>query len=144
MQNITVIIIDDHPLFRQGVADVLSLEPDLDIVAKASSGEEGLELINQLTPVVAVVDINLPGMNGQQIIRRLVEEKKSTRVLLLTAYDDTGQKMQALRAGASAYCTKDIMPEELIRCIRQVARGGYVVDGKLLDRTDFLSFLADK
>ena len=141
MQNITIIIIDDHPLFRQGVADVLSLEPDLNVMAKAASGEEGLELISQLAPAVAVVDINLPGMNGQQITRRLVEEKMPTRVLLLTAYDDFGQKMQALRAGAAAYCTKDIMPEELVRCIRQVARGGYVVDGLMLDRIDFLNYL---
>ena len=141
LQNITIIVVDDHPLFRQGVADALSLEPDLDVIAKAASGEEGLELISKLAPAVAVVDINLPGMNGQQITRRLVEEKMPTRVLLLTAYDDSGQKMQALRAGAAAYCTKDIMPEELVRCIRQVARGGYVVDGHLLDRIDFLSYL---
>ena len=140
-QKITIIIVDDHPLFRQGVSDALSLEPDLDVVAGAASGEEGLELINQMRPMVAIVDVNLPGINGQQIIQRLADSKFSTRVMLLTAYDDSGQKMQALRAGAAAYCTKDIQPEQLVRCIRQIAHGGYVVEDRFMDRYDFREYL---
>jgi DNA-binding NarL/FixJ family response regulator len=140
-RKITIVIVDDHPLFQQGVADALSLEDDMEVVAKAFSGEEGLELINRLQPSVAVVDVNLPGINGQHIALRLAEWRVPTRVMLLTAYDDSGQKIQALRAGAAAYCTKDIRPEDLVRCIRQVAAGGYVIDGRPLSRADILTFL---
>jgi DNA-binding NarL/FixJ family response regulator len=140
-RKITIVIVDDHPLFQQGVADVLSLEDDMEIVAIAYSGEEGLELIKHLQPDVAVVDVNLPGMSGQHLALRLLDERAPTRVVLLTAYDDTGQKMQALRAGAAAYCTKDIRPEDLVNCIRQVARGGYLFDGRLMNRADIMTYL---
>jgi len=144
MQKITIIIVDDHPLFRQGVVDALSLEPDIDVIATASDGEEGLATIGKLKPQLAIVDINLPGMNGQQLVHRLIEEKSPTRVLLLTAYDDKVQKLQALRAGAAAYCTKDIQPEKLMQCIRLVAKGEYLIDGLHLDRVALHSYLDSK
>jgi DNA-binding NarL/FixJ family response regulator len=139
MNKITIIVVDDHPLFRQGVADALSLEPDFWVVAQAASGEEGLEMIRNLQPLVAVIDVNLPEMNGQQVTRQIILEKLSTRVVLLTAYDDAEQKIHAMRVGASAYCTKDVQPERLVDVIRSVAAGGYVIgdlelDGPSLDR----------
>ena len=78
MGKIRIVIVDDHPLFRQGVADTLSLEPDFDVIAAASSGEDGYQLIRELLPDVAVIDVNLPGMNGQKITRQLSEEKVGT------------------------------------------------------------------
>jgi two-component system response regulator DegU len=124
---ITVIIVDDHPLFRQGVADTLSLEPNLRMVGLASTGEEGLELIRETRPDVAILDVNLPGINGQQVTRQVLAEKLPTRILLLTAYDDTEQKIHAMRAGASAYCTKDVEPEKLVKIIQTVLDGYYVI-----------------
>ena len=135
MSEISIIIIDDHPLFRQGVADALSLESDFWIVAQASSGEEGLALIREMQPMVAVIDVNLPGLNGQQLTRQIVTEKLPTRVLLLTAYDDTEQKIHAMRVGAAAYCTKDVLPEQLVRSIRLIASGKYVVGDQVFDIT---------
>ena len=129
METITVVVVDDHPLFRQGVVDTLSLSTDVQVLAQASSGEEGLVLIRLHKPRVAIVDVNLPGMNGQQVIKQVMSEKLPTRIILLTAYDDTQQKIYAMRAGAAAYCTKDIRPERLEWVVQRVARG-YIVMGE--------------
>jgi DNA-binding NarL/FixJ family response regulator len=142
MNEIAIIIVDDHPLFRQGVADTLSLEPDFRILALAANGEEGLELIREHQPLVAVVDVNLPGLNGQQLTRQVVSERIATRILLLTAYDDTEQKIHAMRVGAAAYCTKDVQPETLVKIIRQIASGKYVVGDQVLDNASLDRWLA--
>jgi DNA-binding NarL/FixJ family response regulator len=126
-EQITLVVIDDHPLFRQGVADSLSLEPGIRIIGQASSAQEGLQLIRNTQPQIAIIDINLPGVNGQQLTLRLMAEKLPTRVILLTAYDDVAQKVHGLRAGARAYCTKDIQPEGLYRVVQQVIAGNYVL-----------------
>src|SRR5512141_1841759 len=123
MNVITILIVDDHPLFRQGVADTLSLEPDLKVIAQAPDGESALDMIRELKPQVAIVDVNLPGINGQQVTRQIVNEKLPTRVILLTAYDDAEQKIHAMRVGAAAYCTKDVAPEKLVETVRLVAAG---------------------
>ena len=133
MKFITVIIVDDHPLFRQGVADTLSLEPNLRVVGLASSGEEGLDLIREIRPDIAILDVNLPGINGQQVTRQVISEKLPTRILLLTAYDDSEQKIHAMRAGAAAYCTKDVRPEKLVEIIQSVLDGIYVIGEQLVN-----------
>jgi DNA-binding NarL/FixJ family response regulator len=133
MDEIRIIIVDDHPLFRQGVADILSLEEDILVGGQAASGEEGLELIRSLRPQVAIIDVNLPGINGQQVTRQVVIEKLPTRIVLLTAYDDTEQKIHAMRGGAAAYCTKDIQPEKLVEVVRNVAKGWYVLGEERID-----------
>ncbi|MBN1146834.1 MAG: response regulator transcription factor [Anaerolineales bacterium] len=132
MDEITIVVIDDHPLFRQGVIGALSLEADLRVIGQASDGEEGLDLIRVVQPRVAIVDVNLPGMNGQQVTRRVIAERLPTRVILLTAYDDIEQKIHAMRVGASAYCTKDIRPEMLVDNIRSVAAGQFVIGDQVL------------
>lgn len=141
MDKISIIVIEDHPFFRQGIVDALSLENDLDVIASASTGDEGLELIYRLNPHLALVDVNLPGINGQQIIRKLVEDRRATRVILLTGYDDIEQKKYALRSGAAAFCTKNIQPEDLIAVIRYVAAGRSVVDGRPLDESELAEYL---
>jgi len=144
MDKISIIVIEDHPFFRQGIVDSLSLENDLDVIASASTGDEGLELIYRLNPHLALVDVNLPGINGQQIIRKLVEDRRTTRVILLTGYDDIEQKKYALRSGAAAFCTKNIQPEDLIAVIRYVASGHSVVDGRPLDESELAEYLGLK
>jgi DNA-binding NarL/FixJ family response regulator len=133
MSKISLIVVDDHPLFRQGVIDALSLESDLDVVGEASNGEEALELIRSIQPDVALVDVNLPGMNGQQVTREVTSEKLSTHVILFTAYDDAEQKIHAMLAGASAYCAKDIQPERLVSLVRLVNKGKFVVGEDIFD-----------
>lgn len=139
--EITVVVIDDHPLFRQGVIDSLSLEPDLNIVGQAENGLAGLEIIRRYKPQVAVVDVNMPDMNGQMLTLRVGSEKLPTRVVLLTAYDDQGQRIYGLRAGAYAYSSKDIQPEALARMVRVVASGWYMIDDQVLDYREMNNWL---
>jgi DNA-binding NarL/FixJ family response regulator len=133
MNKITIIVVDDHPLFRQGVVDAFSLEADLNVISQASDGEEGLNLIREQKPQVAVVDVNLPSLNGQQVVRQVIAEKLPTRVVLLTAYGDAEQVMHAMRGGAAAFCTKDVEPEYLVEVVRQVVEGKYIVGRQVLD-----------
>jgi DNA-binding NarL/FixJ family response regulator len=141
MHKITLIVVDDHPIFRQGVIDTLTLEEDFSIIAQAANGEEALHLIRSLQPQVAIIDVNLPEMNGQQVTRQVVEEKLPTRVILLTAYDDTEQKLHAMLVGAAAYCVKDVEPSSLIDTVRQVATGNYVVGERVFDQPGMHAWL---
>ncbi len=133
MEQISVVIVDDHPLFLQGVADSVSLSPDLVVVGQASDGDSALKVIRQFRPTVAVVDVNLPLINGQQVVRQVVAEKLPTRVVLLTAYDDPEQMVHSMRGGAAGYCSKDIQPENLVDIIRKVAGGQFYVGTSLMD-----------
>ena len=108
MNQITLLIVDDHPLFRQGVVDALSLEPDMRIIAQSATGDEALELIKTKKPTIAVLDVNLPGMNGQQITHQVSQDRLPTRIILMTGYDDIEQAIHAALAGAHGYCSKDI------------------------------------
>lgn len=137
MEKITLVVVDDHPFFRQGVVDSLSLEIDFQVIGQAGDGEEGARLIRELKPRVAVVDVNLPRMNGLQVVRQVTGEKVGTRVILLTAYDDIEQKIHSIRAGACAYCTKDIQPEALSEVIRLVNSGKYVVGDVVFNSAQF-------
>jgi DNA-binding NarL/FixJ family response regulator len=136
MEKITIVVVDDHPLFRQGVVDSFSLEDDLQVVGQSADGEDALRLIRELRPAVAVVDVNLPGINGQQVVRQAVIEKLPTRVMLLTAYDDPEQRIHAMRGGAAAYCSKDVQPEDLVQAIRQVAEGRYYLANQFLEEAE--------
>jgi DNA-binding NarL/FixJ family response regulator len=139
---ITIVVIDDHPIFRQGVVDNLSLESDFKIIGQAQTGEEGLQLIRAAHPRVAILDINLPGINGQQVARQVTMEKLPTRVVLLTAYDEVGQKVQGILAGAAAYCTKDIQPELLAQAVRRVSEGKYWIGQQEYDAVEIQKWLA--
>ncbi len=136
MNDISLIIADDHPLFRQGVVDALSLEKDFRILAQAADGNEAFDLIQSLKPTVAVLDVNMPGMNGQLVTHRVASGHLPTRVVLLTGYDDVEQAIHAILAGATGYCAKDIQPEVLARTIRAVAEGKYAVGGNVFNRRE--------
>ncbi len=144
MNRITLLVVDDHPLFRQGVVDALSLESDMAVVAQSANGEEGLSLIRTLRPTVAVLDVNLPGMNGQQITHLVTQEKLPTRVLLMTGYDDVEQAIHAALAGAAAYCSKDIQPQSLPRIIREVVDGKYVIGEQVMNRRELEQWVEDQ
>jgi DNA-binding NarL/FixJ family response regulator len=133
MDEITLVIVDDHPLFRQGVRDALSLEPDFRLLGDAGDGNEALDILRALMPAVAVLDINLPSMNGIQITRQIKSEKIPSRVVLVTAYDDPEQIVHAMRAGAAAYCAKNIHPSALAQVIRNVMMGKFVINEEVFD-----------
>lgn len=143
--KISLVVVEDHPIFRQGLVDSFSLEKDLNVVGEASEGNQGLALIKKLGPDVAIVDVNLPNVNGQQLTRYLKSDKKNrTRVVLLTAYDDSSQVIHAMAAGASAYCVKDIDPAKLVGIVRAVAAGNYVVGEQVLDQAGLQRWLGER
>lgn len=144
MKEITLIVVDDHPLFRQGVVDALSLERDFKILAQASDGKEAMSLIRSMKPLVAVVDVNMPVMNGQQVTHQVTSENLDTRIVLLTGYDDTEQAIHAVLAGAVGYCAKDIEPDVLARTIRAVAEGKYAIAGNIFNRRDLDRWIDDQ
>jgi DNA-binding NarL/FixJ family response regulator len=142
MSEISIVVVDDHPLFRQGVVDALMLEPDLQVVGQAADGEEALEMLRELQPQIALMDVNLPGLNGQQVMRQAAGEKLPTRVLLLTAYDDPSQRLHAMRGGAAAYCSKDVQPERLVELVRLAAEGKYIIGEQVLEYAELERWLA--
>jgi DNA-binding NarL/FixJ family response regulator len=137
VDQVSVLVVDDHPLFRQGVVDALSLESGIRVVGQASDGLRALDLIHALEPDVAILDVNLPGVNGQRVTHQIVMEKLRTRVILLTGYDDSEQILHAAIAGAAAYCSKDIEPSVLSNVVRQVADGNYVIGEMVFTEREF-------
>jgi len=133
MEKFSVIIVDDHPLFREGVRSVIDAEDDLDVLAEGTSGDQALQLVRELRPRVALIDINMPNMNGMQVTRQIKAERLDTSIVLLTAYDDVEQVLHAFSAGAAAYCSKDVEAGKLVDIVRQVARGFYIVGDQVFD-----------
>lgn len=131
--KIDVMIVDDHPVFRQGLRNVLAVHEDLCIVGEATDGPEAVERALELKPDVVVMDINLPTLNGLQATRKLRASCQDIHVIMLTAYDDEEQIYHAIRAGAAAYYCKDVSPEHLVDVIRHVSQGRYVIGDTVLD-----------
>jgi two-component system response regulator DegU len=144
MEEVTFIVVDDHSLFRQGVANTLSLEPGFNVVGQAEDGVNALSLIRQLRPNLAIVDINLPGMNGLQVTHQVIQDKLSTRIILLTAYDDQEQIIHAAWSGAAAYCAKDVDPQRLMQTIHEVLDGNFVFENRVFCQQEFERWLDEE
>jgi DNA-binding NarL/FixJ family response regulator len=132
-QTISVVIVDDHPLFREGIHNVLRYEPDIRVLGEGGNGKQAIELAQKLQPDVMLMDINLPMVNGIQATRQMTNERLHVRVVLMTAYDDQEQLLHGMRAGAASYCAKDVEPTRLVEVLRYVAAGHYVVGDQVLD-----------
>ncbi|NML28816.1 two-component system response regulator NarL [Zoogloea dura] len=127
----SVIIIDDHPLFRKGVSQLLALNDELHLIGEASSGEEGLELARALEPDLILLDLNMKGMNGIETLRALRDADLAARILILTVSDAADDLVAAIRAGADGYLLKDMEPEELLDRIVEAQRGRIVISESL-------------
>ncbi len=141
MEKYGVLIVDDHALWRQGVKDVLRHEPDLFVVGEGADGNEALRLMASLSPDLVLMDVNMPGVNGLQVTRQARAERHKAIIIMLTAYDDSEQAVHALRAGAQAFCPKDVQPQRLLEVIRHVLRGHYVVGDQLFDQDGLAAWL---
>lgn len=144
MKEITLLVADDHPLFRQGVVDALSLEKDFRVLGQAANGEEAIDQIRSFKPMVAVLDVNMPGMNGQQVTHQVTADHLPTRVVLLTGYDDIEQAIHAVLAGAAGYCAKEIEPDVLARTIRAVSEGKFAIAGNIFNRRELDAWIDEQ
>lgn len=135
--SIKLLLVDDHPLFRQGVRGALSSEEDVTIVGEAASGEEALDWLQTIgpnqEPNVMLVDLNLPGMNGHDLTRQVRRQFPNVGVVMLSMHESDEQAFNALRAGAAAYRSKDVKPQALVEILRRVARGEYVINDVVLE-----------
>lgn len=143
-EQVKLLIVDDHPLFRQGLCDVLETDPNLTIVGEAADGEVAIEKAFEVNPDVILMDINLPTINGLQVTRKITAQSPDIKIIMITGYDDAEQVFHALRAGAKAYCPKDITPEALIKIIYNVRDGKYYVDEKTMTYDELLSWVEQK
>ncbi len=121
-------MVEDHALVREGTAELLERDPDLTVVGQASSAEEALRLLGDLRPDVALVDVELPGMNGIALARSVADRVPEIRVLILSAYDDYAYVIGALEAGVAGYLLKTSSARELGDAVRTAAGGALVLD----------------
>lgn len=121
--TVTVLICDDHPVFRDGLDAMLSSSPGFEVVGHAATGEEAFEATRRLAPSVIVMDLNMPGIDGIEATRRIVAVDKEAKVLVLTMLEDDDSVFAAMRAGALGYLLKGADKEEIKRTIEGVARG---------------------
>lgn len=141
MSPIKVLIVDDHPVFRQGLCDVLETDDAITVIGEAADGEVAMAMIAETPPDVILMDINLPTINGLQVTRQIKSQYPNMKVITITGYDDAEQVFHAIRSGASAYCPKDITPESLTSIVREVYRGKYVVEEKVMTQDEMLNWM---
>lgn len=137
-KQIRVLIVDDHPVVREGLAGMLATQPDLDVVGEAANGLEGVKLAHSLNPDLILMDLQMPNMDGAAAIRQIRKELPDCRILVLTAFDTDERILHSIEAGAQGYLLKGAPRDELFRAIRVVAEGGSLlqpsVAAKLLNR----------
>jgi DNA-binding NarL/FixJ family response regulator len=138
---IRIMIVEDHPLFRQGLRRVLETEDDLRVIAEVDDGEQAIASALKLQPEVILMDINLPRINGLQATRQITSALEQTRVIVLTAYHDDEQLFHALKAGAAAYYPKQVDPQTLISAVRAVSQGNYVIGEDVMAKPQVASWL---
>jgi DNA-binding NarL/FixJ family response regulator len=138
MSAISIVIADDQALVRSGFRMILDARDDLDVVGEAEDGAQAVTLVQELDPDVALLDIRMPGVDGIEATRLIVESGARTRVLVLTTFDADAYVHGAIRAGASGFLLKDVRPAELVDAIRVVASGNALLSpaavARLLDR----------
>ncbi|MBF6215415.1 response regulator transcription factor [Nocardia puris] len=127
---VKVFLVDDHEIVRHGVADLIDLEPDLEVVGEAGTYAQALARIPALRPEVAVLDVLLPDGNGIELCRELLSANPELRCLILTSFTDEQAMLNAILAGASGYVIKDIKGLELIAAIRDVSAGKSLLDNR--------------
>lgn len=123
MENISVLIADDHSLLRQGLKQILELEKDIVVIAQASNGEEAVQFAEEYRPDVILMDINMPGINGLQAIDEIKQKKLSSKIIVLTIHEDREYLFKTLQMGVEGYVLKDAEPNVLIEAIRSVYAG---------------------
>lgn len=128
---ISIITIDDHPLFRKGVADLIAMGNNLSLIGEAADGESGVTLAQKLSPDLILLDINMKGMGGIETLKQLRQAGVESRVIMLTVSDNEKHVVAALRAGADGYLLKDMEPDDMLSALNAVVEGQFVISDTL-------------
>lgn len=123
MATISVLLVDDHPIVRAGIRHLLEKAPDILIAGEANNGIEALKMVQELKPDVLLLDMEMPGLTGNQVAERLQESRSEVRILALSAYDDKQYIQELLAKGAAGYLIKEEAPEAIVEAVRGVSRG---------------------
>jgi DNA-binding NarL/FixJ family response regulator len=123
MSNITVLLVDDHTIVRQGLRALLLSQGDISIIAEAQTGREAVELASQHNPRIVIMDLAMPRLNGAEATRQILKTVPSAKVIVLSTYGDDEHVQQALSAGAAAYLLKQTAAEDVVQAIREVLNG---------------------
>ena len=134
MTRIRLVIADDHPVVRAGLAGLLATQPDFELVGEAANGHEVAALVRRLAPDVVLVDMQMPELDGVGAIREMATHSPGTRVLVLSTFDSDADVLRAVEAGATGYLLKDTPSDELFRAIRATARGESVLSPRAASR----------
>lgn len=129
----TIVTIDDHPLFRKGVADLIAMDPSLQLIGEASSGEDGVALVLEKDPELVLLDLNMKGMDGIETLKAIKDLDLNSRVIMLTVSDHEENVIAALRAGADGYLLKDMEPEQILEYLRVAAQGRMAISDRLTE-----------
>lgn len=132
--SIEILVVDDHPLLRDGVAAVVGGETDMTLVGQAASGEQAVEMFRRLRPDVTLMDLKMPGMKGIDAMREILSGSPRARIIVLTTYPGDAQAMQALKAGAAGFLLKTMLRKDLLDAIRAVHAGRRVVPDEVASK----------
>lgn len=132
--SIRILLVDDQRLMRDGLRTLFELEPDLEVVGEAEDGERALDVYAQVQPDVVLMDVRMPGMDGVEATRRLLDRWPQARVVILTTFDDDEYVFEGLRAGALGYLLKDVSGQELADAVRKVRQGGALIEPSVARR----------
>ena len=142
-ESIRILIVDDHPIVRQGLATVLEQESDLSVVGQAANGVEAVAKARELLPDIILMDLQMPEMDGVEAINRIMAEELKAGIIILTTYDTDDHIFRGIEAGARGYLLKDSPPTEVVKAIRTVNRGESLIEprvaSRILDRLGQLS-----
>lgn len=130
----TILIVDDHPLMRKGMALTLDAEQDLSVTGQAPNAEEAIEMIGKIDPDLAIVDVSLPGMSGLELIKHLQALKPDLNILVVSRHDESLYAERAIRAGARGYLMKLEAGEVIVKAVRHVLAGGIYVSDEIKER----------
>ncbi len=119
----TILVVDDHPLMRKGILQLIAMEPSLRLVGEAGDGQQGVELAHRLRPDLILLDLNMRGLSGMEALKALKAADLDTRVIILTVSDSEDDVVAALRLGADGYLLKDMEPEEVLHSLKTAAQG---------------------
>jgi two-component system, NarL family, invasion response regulator UvrY len=131
---IRIIIVDDHPVVRRGLKQILQEEPDIKVVGEAESAPEAFKIIRTIDCDAVVLDISLPGASGAEILKQLKYEYKKLPVLILSVHPEEQYAIRMMKAGASGYLTKESAPDELVKAVRKIISGGKYISSSLAER----------